>query len=166
MTDNLTVEQRSFNMSRVRSAGNASTEQYLLRLLKRQKLCGWRRNSGLIGRPDFVFHRSRVAVFVDGCFWHGCPKCALHSKSNLLYWSVKIDSRDGFSGSPVYNQKAEVVGVFSGYDWAQKLALISGSLALSSLSIVHPFARSFGQSPPRFPLGHHRSHRVIHPIRP
>src|SRR3954449_9283790 len=46
---------------------------------------------------------------------------------NQEYWSVKIDSRDGFSGSPVYNTKAEVVGVFSGYDWSQKLALISPS---------------------------------------
>jgi S1-C subfamily serine protease len=52
---------------------------------------------------------------------------------NQQYWSVKIDSRDGFSGSPVYNQKAEVVGVFSGYDWAQKLALISPSIKAQKL---------------------------------
>jgi S1-C subfamily serine protease len=49
------------------------------------------------------------------------------------YWSVKIDSRDGFSGSPVYNWKAEVVGVFSGYDWSQKLALISPSTRAQKL---------------------------------
>jgi S1-C subfamily serine protease len=49
------------------------------------------------------------------------------------YWSVKIDSRDGFSGSPVYNQNAEVVGVFSGYDWSQKLALISPSIRAQKL---------------------------------
>jgi len=49
------------------------------------------------------------------------------------YWSVKIDSRDGFSGSPVYNDKAEVVGVFSGYDWSQKLALISPSIRAQKL---------------------------------
>lgn len=41
------------------------------------------------------------------------------------YWSAKIEGRDGFSGSPVFNDKAEVVGVFSGYDWANKLAVIS-----------------------------------------
>ena len=52
---------------------------------------------------------------------------------NQEYWSVKIDSRDGFSGSPVYNQNAEVVGVFSGYDWAQKLALISPSIRAQKL---------------------------------
>src|SRR5678816_3450128 len=52
---------------------------------------------------------------------------------NQEYWSVKIDSRDGFSGSPVYNQQAEVVGVFSGYDWSQKLALISPSIRAQKL---------------------------------
>lgn len=52
---------------------------------------------------------------------------------NQEYWSVKIDSRDGFSGSPVYNAKAEVVGVFSGYDWSQKLALISPSTRAQKL---------------------------------
>jgi len=49
------------------------------------------------------------------------------------YWSVKIDSRDGFSGSPVYNSTGEVVGVFSGYDWSQKLALISPSTRAQKL---------------------------------
>jgi S1-C subfamily serine protease len=49
------------------------------------------------------------------------------------YWSVKIDSRDGFSGSPVYNSRAEVVGVFSGYDWSQKVALISPSIRAQKL---------------------------------
>jgi S1-C subfamily serine protease len=52
---------------------------------------------------------------------------------NQQYWSVKIDSRDGFSGSPVYNSNAEVVGIFSGYDWSQKLALISPSTRAKEL---------------------------------
>jgi S1-C subfamily serine protease len=43
----------------------------------------------------------------------------------LEYLSVKIEGRDGYSGSPVYNQKAEVVGIFSGYDWSKRVALIS-----------------------------------------
>ena len=41
------------------------------------------------------------------------------------YWSAKIDGHDGFSGSPVYNGRAEVVGVFSGYDWGRKLGVFS-----------------------------------------
>lgn len=41
------------------------------------------------------------------------------------YWLARINGRDGYSGSPVYNDKAEIVGVFSGYDWTQRLAVIS-----------------------------------------
>ncbi len=49
------------------------------------------------------------------------------------YWSAIIDARDGYSGSPVYNHKAEVVGVFSGYDWSRKLALISPAVRAQKL---------------------------------
>jgi V8-like Glu-specific endopeptidase len=45
--------------------------------------------------------------------------------NGLDYWSVRISARDGYSGSPVYNEQGEVVGVFSGYDWAKDLAVIS-----------------------------------------
>lgn len=49
------------------------------------------------------------------------------------YWSAKIDGRDGYSGSPVYNDKAEIIGVFSGYDWSQKLAVISPGVRAQKL---------------------------------
>lgn len=49
------------------------------------------------------------------------------------FWAAKIDGRDGYSGSPIYNQNAEVVGVFSGYDWSQKLALISPGIRAQKL---------------------------------
>jgi len=48
-----------------------------------------------------------------------------YSFNGIEYWSGKVEGRDGFSGSPVYNQRGELVGVFSGYDWSQKLAVIS-----------------------------------------
>ena len=51
----------------------------------------------------------------------------------LEYWSATIDVRDGYSGSPVYNHKAELIGVFSGYDWAKKLALISPGARVQKL---------------------------------
>ena len=90
MVDNLSKEQRSYAMSRIRSRGNSSTEIRLISLLRGAGLSGWRRKSGLCGRPDFVFPRFRTAVFVDGCYWHGCKKCGLSSKSNLEYWKPKI----------------------------------------------------------------------------
>lgn len=56
-----------------------------------------------------------------------------YSLRGLEYLSAKLEARDGYSGSPVYNQKAEVVGVFSGYDWAKKVALITPGMRAEKL---------------------------------
>lgn len=90
MADNLTREQRSYSMSRIRSRGNSSTELKLIRLMRGAGISGWRRKSRLFGRPDFVFPRYHIAVFVDGCYWHGCRKCSLGAKTNTEYWKPKI----------------------------------------------------------------------------
>src|SRR5580692_4829597 len=82
--------ERSRIMARVRSSGNKSTELKLRALLKSEELTGWRRNYPLIGKPDFVYRRERLAIFVDGCFWHGCRKCYREPKSNIPYWRRKI----------------------------------------------------------------------------
>jgi DNA mismatch endonuclease (patch repair protein) len=52
-------------------------------------MVGWRRHLPLPGRPDFVFPEQKVAVFVDGCFWHGCPKCYTRPKTNRKFWDKK-----------------------------------------------------------------------------
>ena len=91
MADNLSKVQRSYAMSRIRSQGNKSTEQALVSAMREAGLSGWRRNSTLCGKPDFVFRRSRTVVFVDGCYWHGCNKCGLAAKSNTDYWQPKIE---------------------------------------------------------------------------
>jgi len=79
-------------MSRIRSAGNATTELRLLRLFRQAKVKGWRRNYPLPGKPDFAFPQSKVAVFVDGCFWHG-HECGrnLTPMRNAKAWREKID---------------------------------------------------------------------------
>ena len=74
MPDVFTSELRSAIMARVRSQGNASTEQRVVRLLRANGLTGWRRGTKVMGSPDLVWRRERVALFVDGCFWHGCPR--------------------------------------------------------------------------------------------
>lgn len=82
---------RSELMSRVRSAGNLSTELKLATLLRNHRLSGWRRRSSLPGKPDFVWPQAKVAVFVDGCFWHG-HNCGrnLRPITNEGYWDYKI----------------------------------------------------------------------------
>ena len=77
-------------MSRVRSRGNKGTEVALAKLFRRHKITGWRRNQKIFGKPDFVFPKVKLAVFVDGCFWHGCPKHATQPKSNRAFWKKKF----------------------------------------------------------------------------
>lgn len=89
--DRHTAEQRSKNMAAIRARGNKTTELALISLLRANKISGWRRHSkGAHGSPDFLFPASKVAVFVDGCFWHGCPRHCIMPKSNKAYWEPKI----------------------------------------------------------------------------
>ncbi|PYS47967.1 MAG: very short patch repair endonuclease [Acidobacteria bacterium] len=88
--DVFSAEQRSRIMSRIRSSRNNSTELRLIRIMRRNRIIGWRRGSPLPGKPDFVFKRERVAVFVDGDFWHGNPQRFCMPKSHTQYWHAKI----------------------------------------------------------------------------
>ena len=93
MPDVFTPEKRSLVMSRIRGSGNRDTELKLISLLRRARLSGWRRKIALFGKPDFVFPRQRVAVFVDGCFWHrhaGC-KFSYTPKSRPEFWLPKFE---------------------------------------------------------------------------
>lgn len=58
-------------------------------VLRRHGLSGWRRNSILFGRPDFVWRHLKLALFVDGCFWHACPQCFRSPSVNTVYWRKK-----------------------------------------------------------------------------
>jgi DNA mismatch endonuclease (patch repair protein) len=90
MVDILSVSQRSALMARVRGAGNASTELRLIAVFKASGITGWRRRWPLEGKPDFAFPKHRLVVFVDGCFWHGCPLHATQPKTNREFWREKI----------------------------------------------------------------------------
>jgi DNA mismatch endonuclease (patch repair protein) len=90
MTDCFKPEERSRIMARIRSNGNYTTELRFVRVMRNYKICGWRRGIKLPGRPDFVFAKHKVAVFIDGDFWHGNPKKFRVPKSNRAYWRKKI----------------------------------------------------------------------------
>lgn len=81
---------RSEIMSRVRSRGNRSTELRLVKVFKAAGITGWRRNERIFGRPDFVFRKLRIVIFVDGCFWHGCRRHFRQPVDNFDYWDKKI----------------------------------------------------------------------------
>jgi DNA mismatch endonuclease, patch repair protein len=89
---------RSRTMAAIRSDGNQSTERRLRMALTRAGVRGWKvRPKGIYGRPDFVFLKPMIAIFVDGCFWHGCPSCGHVPTSNRPFWRMKLQqnrSRD------------------------------------------------------------------------
>jgi DNA mismatch endonuclease, patch repair protein len=81
---------RSKLMAKVRGHGNRSTEVRLAKLFRQNKITGWRRNQSIFGKPDFIFPKLKLAIFVDGCFWHGCPKHETKPKNNRAFWRRKF----------------------------------------------------------------------------
>ena len=90
MPDIFSKRKRSDVMSRIRGVGNKDTELRLMQIFRVNGIKGWRRGSKLTGKPDFVFPKLRLAVFVDGCFWHGCPRHGTKPKTNAAFWRRKI----------------------------------------------------------------------------
>ncbi len=90
VADVFTKKKRSQIMAAVRSRGNKNTELKLAAILRSARINGWRRHQPLPGHPDFVFRRPRLLIFVDGCFWHGCPRHLRMPQANRAYWKSKI----------------------------------------------------------------------------
>src|SRR2546428_403859 len=99
MSDVFTKKKRSQVMAAIRSCGNKDTEIKLKEILRLHKIKGWRRQQPITGKPDFVFQQEKLAVFVDGCFWHGCRWHCRMPKTRVSFWKNKIGAnkkRDGF----------------------------------------------------------------------
>lgn len=92
MADALTKEQRSYCMSRIQGR-NTKPEVVLRKALSSKGIRGYRIHYNLPGRPDIVFTRKKIAIFIDGCFWHKCPKCSIRTPiQNRSYWRRKINN--------------------------------------------------------------------------
>ncbi len=108
--DNVSVKIRSEIMSRVRSRGNKSTEKRLRAYLIRYGLKGWRINAtDVLGSPDVFFDKKHLAIFVDGCFWHGCKKCYRRPKSKKKFWDSKV--KDNILRDKHVNKKLKLDGI-------------------------------------------------------
>ena len=82
---------RSKTMAAIRGKNNRTTELCFRMALIRAGIKGWRTNvKDLTGKPDFFFDKNQIAVFIDGCFWHGCPKCGHYPKTRSSFWKTKI----------------------------------------------------------------------------
>lgn len=74
-----------------RSRGKGAIERRFRGLLVQGRMRGWTTQARDVpGTPDFYFPEQEVAVFLDGCFWHGCPRCGHVPKTNAPFWSAKI----------------------------------------------------------------------------
>ncbi len=103
MADIFTKKKRSEVMAAIRSRGNKATELRMAILFRAHGITGWRRQVKLRGAErgtqkgkaarmsvDFVFRRERVCVFVDGCFWHACPRHGTQPTGNRAFWKNKF----------------------------------------------------------------------------
>jgi len=91
MADIFSKEKRSAVMAAIRSRGNRATELKLMALLRKHRITGWRRGFPLFGKPDFVFPALKLAVFVDGDFWHGHPTRSRVPATRKKFWAAKIN---------------------------------------------------------------------------
>lgn len=92
MTDNLSPSDRKKTMAAVKGKGT-KLERKLWSMLAGMHLRDWRKNpAGISGNPDVIFPERRVAIFVDGCFWHRCPTCNRPlPQANREYWESKLN---------------------------------------------------------------------------
>lgn len=89
MADVFDESTRSDIMRKVKSGGNKSTELRLIAFFSEHGITGWRRHYAVKGHPDFVFPSRKIAVFVDGCFWHGHNCRNVTPSDHADYWNKK-----------------------------------------------------------------------------
>lgn len=91
MSDNLRPDDRKRTMQAVKSKGT-KLEKRLFAMLAGMGISGWKKNvKSILGKPDVAFPDRKIAIFVDGCFWHGCPYCQRKlPETNHAYWERKI----------------------------------------------------------------------------
>lgn len=122
-------EIRSRIMASVKSKGSKSTERRLRAAIVKLGLRGWRMNvSEVQGKPDFLFPKYRLVVFVDGCFWHGCPKHYRRPSTSQSYWDAKVArnvARDKHNRSILRKQGWQVIRF-----WEHEVALSPTKCAL------------------------------------
>lgn len=115
MPDVFSKQKRSEVMSRIRGKANKDTELLMIQILRKDHITGWRRNQKVFGRPDFVFPKQKVALFVDGCFWHVCPKHFNMPKNNEMFWMQKMKAnqeRDKFVVKTLKLSKWKVIRIW------------------------------------------------------
>lgn len=139
MPDVFTKAKRSEVMSRIRGRGNKDTELALAKLFRVNGITGWRRQQLIFGKPDFTFRKQRVVIFVDGCFWHGCPMHSNMPVNNRTFWEKKLGAnkrRDRLVTATLRGQGWLVLRI-----WEHELAKDSEKCVLKIKSLLFDGSR-------------------------
>jgi DNA mismatch endonuclease (patch repair protein) len=119
--------ERSRIMSAIRGKSNKTTEVRLRMALVRHGIAGWTLRPGTLqGNPDFFFPKPRVAIFVDGCFWHCCPRCGHTPKTRSQFWSAKLErnkQRDRLTSRLLKKMGVHVIRI-----WEHDLSTSNGTV--------------------------------------
>jgi DNA mismatch endonuclease (patch repair protein) len=129
MADTLTKTERSRQMALVRGKNNKSTEGKVEGTLTAHRISGWEKHPRqVLGQPDFYFVEDRLALFVDGCFWHACPKCGRLPKTRVDFWTAKISGnrrRDNRTTRQLRKQGIHVLRIWEhelrGEEWVRRV---------------------------------------------
>ena len=113
MVDVHSRKQRSYNMSRIRSR-DTGPEIKFRKLLFSEGLRGYRISAKLPGKPDIIFRKYKLAIFIDGCFWHKCPKCFIGPETHKKFWQDKIKSN--------VERDKKVNGMLASFIWNLELS--------------------------------------------
>ncbi|WP_272865452.1 very short patch repair endonuclease [Mycobacteroides abscessus] len=127
--------ERSRNMAAIRRTD--TTPERLLRSAIHAKGLRFRKDypiraNGRLIRPDIAFTKRKVAVFIDGCFWHGCPDHGRSPKSNVEYWTAKLSSnvaRDVLQTSTLQAYGWIVIRIWSHTDVSEAVEIIRKTVA-------------------------------------
>jgi DNA mismatch endonuclease, patch repair protein len=135
---------RSKTMSSIRSNGNRTTEVSMRMLMVRSGVSSWRMNNLTIdGKPDFFFPAARIAIFVDGCFWHCCRRCGHFPKTRSDFWRAKLMGnklRDQRTSSNLRSKGIRVIRI-----WEHELAGMAGQK-----TVVRRICRAIGTLQPNY----------------
>lgn len=108
MADNLSSENRSKNMKAIRSSRTKIEDKVCSELWNRGYR--FRRNvAGLFGKPDIAIKKYKLVIFIDSCFWHGCPLHCITPASNQEYWTKKLSRNK--------ERDAEVTNYYQNKGW-------------------------------------------------
>lgn len=148
---------RSRMMSAIRGKNTRSTERALRSALMRAGIKGWRLHATeILGKPDLYFPKQKLAIFVDGCFWHGCAQCGHIPRTRSSFWAAKIQRNRQRDRAAVRRLKASGTNVIRVWEHSLK--------STKEIDSIIKLIRNFDVNTSVKPRQQRRRNKVVHRI--